>query len=172
MDKTIGGDLVLRHQKVNFLNTGTAEEPVYTRMQGFTELSRSKNPERYDRRYVDEAFQRSDVISYAEEISYNFDEYKPNTVQEVIVDITDNEKLGSDAVIDVLVVDFSAAAEAGAYPARLRSYTVLPDSEGSDENAYTYSGTLAAAGDMTVGTATYDATTKVATFTADGEESA
>lgn len=167
MDKVIGGNMKMRHQVVLFMDVGTSEAPAYTRMQGFTELSKSKNPERYDRRYVDEAYQRSDVIGYAEEISYAFDNYVPSEVQQKIVDIVDGEKLGSDTMVSLLTVDFAATPEAGKYPARQRDYTVVPDSEGGDENAYTYSGTFVAAGDIVKGTAVYDASTKVATFTAD-----
>ena len=47
-------DLVLRTGKVAFYHV--PGQSVYTRMEGFTSLSTSKNPTEYERQYVDEDF--------------------------------------------------------------------------------------------------------------------
>ena len=47
---------------VTFMNTGTDAQPVYTRMQGFTDEGTSMNSITYSRRYVDERTEREDQI--------------------------------------------------------------------------------------------------------------
>ena len=83
--------LVKRSDKIAFMNTGTEEEPVWTRMTKFTEISTSKNPTEYSRTYVDEEGETTDVTGYSEEKSYAFDQYTENPVHEKIAKITDDE---------------------------------------------------------------------------------
>jgi hypothetical protein len=49
--------------------------------------------------------------------------------------------------------------------ARLRNYSVIPDTDGDSTDAYTYSGTFHADGDIQEGTATVSADGMTATFT-------
>lgn len=162
-------DIVKRNGKVAFMDVSETSEPSYSRMTKFTSLSKSKNAKEYSRTYVDEDGEITDVTGYAEEISYKFDLYKNNPVHQKIVNITDNELVGEEALAKILVIDFSAEATEGAYPARLRTYAIVPSSEGDDENAYTYSGTFKKHTSYTKGTATISADGKTATFTAENE---
>ncbi len=135
---------VLRHEKVLFYgvpSTGTAGY-VYRRMKYFTELEHSKNPEEYERKYVDEPNKRTDVTGFSPEYSYGFDYHKGDDVIDDILKITNKELLGSLAVRPLLLVDIAAGT------ALLRDYSVIPDSEGDDENVYTYSGTFKACGEL------------------------
>ena len=85
-----------------------------------------------------------------------------------IVDITDNEKTGADALVQILQVDFTKPVGDG-YEARLRTYSVVPDAEGESTDAYTYSGAFRKNSNMTIGVATMNADNTVATFTANQE---
>ncbi len=153
--------LVKRSQKVAFMDTeGTGTS--YTRMTKFTEMSKSKNPVEYNRQYVDEESETNDIIGYSEEISYNFDQYTNNTVHKKIADITDLEKTGDDAVVDIVIVDLSGQTP---YTAYKRKYAVVPDANDGEE-AYTYSGSFKARGPLEVGTATVTEDGKTATYTA------
>ena len=76
-------ELIRRDQKKAFWGIPSEDgKPVFQRMKYFTELSGSKNPGEYNRRYVDENFQRSDVTSYSTSWSFNFDEYKITILKE------------------------------------------------------------------------------------------
>ena len=159
--------LVKRSGKVAYMNVGTTGTSSFQRMRKFTEISKSKNPTEYSRSYVDEDGEVTDVTGYSEEISYAFDLYQGNAVHEKIVDITDNEKTGDDALVKILTVDFSKAVSGGTdgYEARLRTYAVIPDTEGDSTDAYTYSGTFRKNSGFTIGTATISEDGKTATFT-------
>lgn len=133
--------LVKRSDKVSFMNVGKTAEPDFQRMRKFTDISTSKNPSEYNRQYVDEDGEDSDVVGYSEEKSYAFDQYSNNPVHEKIADITDNELTGDDAVVEILTVDRSKPVAEG-FEARLRRYAVIPDSDGDSTEAYTYSGTF------------------------------
>lgn len=143
---------------VNFMNTGTVSEPVYTRMQGFTEGGKSLNSSTYDRRYIDEKTERSTVTGYSTEIAYNFDRIVDNAIHEKLADIHDKELVGE--TVQILTVNLKNNE------ARLRNYSVIPDADGDSTDAYTYSGTFHADGDIQEGTATVSADGITATFTA------
>lgn len=160
--------LVKRSRKVAFMNVSTTAIANFLRMTKFTEISKSKNPTEYSRTYVDEDGEVTDVTGYSEEISYNFDLHVGNLVHQKIVDITDNEKTGADALVQILQVDFTKPVGDG-YEARLRTYSVVPDAEGDSTEAYTYSGAFRKNSNMTIGVATMNADNTVATFTANQE---
>lgn len=142
---------------VNFMNTGTVAEPVYTRMQGFTEGGKSLNSSTYDRRYIDEKTERSTVTGYSTEIAYNFDRIVDNAIHEKLADIHDKELVGE--TVQILTVNLKNNE------ARLRNYSVIPDADGDSTDAYTYSGNFHADGEIQEGTATVSTDGMTATFT-------
>ncbi len=154
-----------RSDKVAFIGvTGTSGKVTYHRLTNFTEFSQSKNAIEYSRQYVDEDFERSDVVGYAPSIAYQFDYDGANEGHKVIVDITNNEKTGDEALVSIIVVNTTTLGQEGAGVAWHREFTVIPDSEGDDTNAYTYSGTLKANGAVSVGDATSTDNWQTATF--------
>ena len=134
--------LVKRSDKISFMNVGTPQAPIFARMTKFTEISNSKNSIEYNRQYVDEDGEDSDVVGYSEEKGYAFDQYTGNPVHEKLVNITDNELTGDDAKVEILTVDKSDVVSDGVYGARLRTYAVIPDTDGDSTEAYTYSGSF------------------------------
>ena len=143
--------LIGRHKRVAFMNAGD----TYERMTGFTSLGNSKNPKEYSRQYVDEESERSDVVGYAESIGYAFDRHTNNVVHARLAEISDDEIVGTDAQVEILSVElFDEAATATTAPAKLRTYSVIPDADGDSTDALTYSGNLKAASTKTKGTAT------------------
>lgn len=154
-----------RHKTLAFYGIPQDNDDVsFQRMTKFTQMEQSKNPQEYNRKYVDEETQRTDVVAYAPAINYGFDKHKNIPVQDDIVKITNRELLGEDAIRQMLWVD----TETG--EATKRDYSVIPNSEGGDANVYTYSGTFKATGEAVHGTATSTDGWKTATFTP--EESA
>ena len=160
--------LVKRSGKVAYMDISTTSIANFQRMKKFTEISKSKNATEYSRTYVDEDGEVTDVTGYSEEISYAFDLYKGNLVHQKLVDITDNELTGNDALVKILQVDFSKPSGSG-YEARLRTYSVVPDAEGDSTDAYTYSGAFRKNSGFTIGVATVSQDGLTATFTATQE---
>ena len=160
--------LVKRSGKVAFMDVSTTQIPNFLRMRKFTDISKSKNPTEYSRTYVDEDGEVTDVTGYSEEISYAFDLYTGNLVHEKIVKITDDELTWDEALVKILIVDFSKPVGSG-YEARLRTYSTVPDTEGDSTDAYTYSGSFRKNSKMTKGIATLNSDNTVATFVASEE---
>ena len=159
--------LVKRSGKVAFMDVSTTTIPNFLRMRKFTEISKSKNPTEYSRTYVDDDGEVTDVTGYSEEIAYAFDLYSGNLVHEKLVKITDDELTGDEALVNILIVDFSKPIEDG-YEARQRTYSTVPDTEGDSAEAYTYSGAFRKNGKMTKGIAKLNSENTVATFTPTG----
>ena len=153
-----------RADKVNFMGlTNDAEE--FLRMTGFTDSGKSSNASTYERRSVDEKSSRKDVTGYSTEIAYGFDRYTNNKIHEKIAEIHDLEKVGETAPI--VTVDFNNKNTDGSYEAKKRIYSILPDSDGDGTDAYQYSGTFGANGDIITGRATVTSDGKKCTFVAD-----
>ena len=142
---------------VNFMKV----DDGYKRMQGFTEGGKSLNSTTYDRRYIDEKTERSTVTGYSTEIAYSFDRIVGNAIHEKIAKIHDDELVGES--VEILTVNITTKE------ARLRNYSVIPDADGDSTDAYVYSGTFHADGDITVGTAVVTTDGMTATFTANEE---
>ncbi len=149
------GELIKRSDKKMFYGIpGTGgTTATFTRMHYFTELSTSKNPVEYSRQYVDEAMERTDVTGYSPSISFNFDDYAGDAVLEDIVAIINEEKLGTDAQRDLILVDFSKKVDGGYYAVK-RTFAVIADSEGDGSEAYTYGGNFKVTGAPVTGVAT------------------
>ncbi|WP_295219832.1 cadherin-like beta sandwich domain-containing protein [Ruminococcus sp.] len=135
------GNLVMRDEKVAFYEV--PEQYAFVRMEGFTSMSTSKSATEHSRKYVDERSSRTDTVGYEESISYSFDRYDGNAVQDDIVTITDEEKVGKQATRRIIQVDMKTLSEDGTTASgRMRSYSVVPDGSGDDANVLTYSGNL------------------------------
>lgn len=150
------GNLVQRSGNLAFYNVPTGHYTTgiagtLTRMEGFTDLGRSHNPKEYSRQYVDEDFERTDIISYSTAISYAFDLYKGNSVLEDIVDITERELIGDKMKRQILTVDMTTCVGSGTGTetafGRIRQYSVIPDSSGNTKDCMTYTGNFKANGE-------------------------
>lgn len=160
--------IVGRHQRVAFMNVSTGEEAAnYQRMTGFTQMTNSKNPKEYSRQYVDRESEDTDVVGYSPAISYSFDRHTNTPVHERIAKVHDGELTGSDALVDVVIVDFFATSGAeGTYVARKRTYAIIPDADGDGTDALIYTGSLKSKSDVEEGTATVSEDGKTATYAA------
>lgn len=156
-------ELVKRADKITYLKV----EETYQRMKGFKALNTTRDPMEYERQYVDEDFERVDVVGINTAKDFEFDQIKDDAVHELLVDIIENEKIGKDAVVSLVTVDFTGGEAAGGYPAIERKFTVIADSEGDEFEAYTFTGTFRAQDKAVFGTAeTTDDKAEEVTFTA------
>ncbi len=129
-----------RCDKVAFMGV----DGKYYRMTNFTEIATSKNPKEYTRQYVDEEFERDSVVGYSPSISYSFDYDNENPVHKLLKEIIDNELVGEEAVVEIIMADIENPN--GTNNAVSRRWSVIPDSEGQSLDAYTYSGSFKACG--------------------------
>lgn len=160
--------LVKRHQRVAFMNTDTTgQAPKFERMTGFTSMTNSKNPKEYSRQYVDCESEDNDVVGYSPSISYSFDRHTNTPVHELIAKIHDGELTGSEALVEILIVDiFATNGTNGIYVARKRTYAVVPDGDGDGNEALIYSGSFKSKSGVEEGTATLSEDGKIATYIA------
>lgn len=137
-------DLVLRTGKLAFYKVPGMT--VYTRMEGFTSLSTSKSATEYERQYVDEDFKRTDITGYNSSTSYAVDRYDGNVIIDDIIGIHEGELLGQSAVRSIIQVDMETAENTGGKnwtaSARIRDYSVIPETDGDTTDCMTYSGTF------------------------------
>lgn len=154
--KLQNGDLVMRDEKRAFYEI--PGKSAFMLMEGFSSLSTSKSATEHNPKYVDERSSRTFVVGYEESSSYTFDRYDGNEVQDDIVSITDEEKIGKEATRRIIQVDMKTLNARGTQATgRMRSYSVVPDSDGDDANVLTYSGTFKSNGDWeTVTVTSYD----------------
>jgi hypothetical protein len=144
-----------RHEIVAFLGIKSGDTVVYKRMRDFEEMSTSRNAEKYEPKYVDEKNKRSMVTGYATSTSYKFDYDPENEVHEVIRDITINEKINTDAIVEIVTVNLAKPASEGGsdFEASRRKVSVVPNTDGDDANVMKYSGSFDACGELEKGTA-------------------
>lgn len=155
--------LVARSQKVAYMDVGTESVPDFQRMKGFTSLPIAKNPKEYNRQYVDEPFERADLVGHNVQRDFAFDQIKDNAVHALLVDIIDGEKVLEDAQVTILQVDISGGTSP--YPATQRLFTVIPGTEGDNLDAYTYGGSFKSAGAAIEGTVVLSLNDTKAVFT-------
>lgn len=156
--------LVGRHKRLAFMDVA-GDGTTYTRMTGFTSLSEGKEAKEYNRQYVDEATERTDVVGYATGVDFEYDRYTNDPVCEKLSNIADDEIVGTDAQVNIVSVDIFADDGKGNCPARLRTYSVIPDTSGDGTDALIYSGTLKAASEITKGYCTTTDKWQTCTFT-------
>ena len=163
-----------RSEKLAFLEViGTDSTSTFERLEGFTTLTFNANASEYDRRYVDEDTNRTDVTGYSESINYNFDQYIGQKALEEIVKITEKEYTGTDAARRIIVVDTSdlqsesttgtTTYSAGAY---VRYYAIVPSSNGDTTDCMTYSGDFKSRGEKKMCNVSMDADLQTATIRA------
>ena len=146
--------IVNRAQRRHYMNTGTAEAPVWTLIgEGFTEFTESKNAVSYQRRYIHESVKRTDVTGYAPVVDYEFEVYTGNAVMAKLRDIADHERTGSDAWVEICTADlFDETEVSGVCRASVRTYSVIPAESGEGTDTLLYTGTLRAVSQPVSGT--------------------
>lgn len=154
--------LVTRNKKISFYKVGEK----FIRMTGFTAMSKSANPKEYARQYVDETGEITDVTGYSPSIEYTFDQYTNNEVHKDIIEITEDEKTGSAAVREIVIVDMTSPVgeNNNEFEARKRLFAIIPGTDGDNADTYSYTGTLKSKSSSIKGIATLDAEGASVTF--------
>ncbi|MBR4173031.1 MAG: hypothetical protein IKR46_01510 [Clostridia bacterium] len=159
--------MIKRSEKLAFMQVTEGASAVYRRMTGFTELSVSKNPKEYSRKYIDESAERSAVVGYSPSISYKMDYEPENSVHSEFAAIADRELVGEDAVRNIVIVDLTTEDNSGVCSAVKRAFSIIPTTEGDDSETYTLSGNMKASGEIVFGKAETEDGWQTLSFTED-----
>lgn len=154
MPATATNELVLRYQWESYMKCGSGGEGEFQLIgEGFTSFPEAKNPKEYTRKYVNYKTEKTDVIGYSPSISYSCDVITNEPVINEIVEITDNELLGTATHREIVSVNCWEETEtAGEYKAFKRTYAIIPDGKGDGTDAMIYTGTMKAVSDVVIGT--------------------
>ena len=104
---------------------------------------------------MDESFETTDVVGISISQDFEFDQILDSMPHKHLISIIDSEKLGADAIVNIVQVDFTQPTdEEGEYKAVKRPFAIVPEASGEGTEAYTYSGTFKVAGASIMGSAT------------------
>lgn len=96
--------MVKKHLIGLFLNTGTKEAPVWTRIKKSTELTISMNPETEEFDYIADESPTTELMKYNPSIDQDLTMFREEADYKMIWPYFYEMKVGSDAHIDCLVV--------------------------------------------------------------------
>ena len=157
--------IAMRPQVVPFMNTGTAEAPIWTQCgKGWKKFSENPNAQTEAVQYINMASETTDTVSYAPQYSFECDlMYTESTIKK-IYDVAKDRKIGSEAVLDFVIVDMfdESKTTPGSYTAHREALAVAVTSLDGTKKM-TMSGNLNGQGDGVKGL--FDKETS--TFTAD-----
>jgi len=158
---------ITRNLIADYLNTGTAETPVYSLMgTGFNTLNENPNAQTEEKTYVCDSSSTSTVKSYKTQFPFDTDFIKDELAIDALVAVGRNHLTGSAAEKEYIRVDLydETVADSKIYKARKFKVSVEVSSiSGAGGETITVTGNLNAVGDPVQGT--FDVATK--TFTAD-----
>ena len=120
--------------------------------EGFTDFTENKNPKEYSRQYIHESAERTDLVGFAPSVTYAFDVFDADAVQEVLMEIMLSEAVGDAAAVTVVTAFLHKPCDGDRVEAIRREYTVCPAKLGAGTEALICSGTLKARGDACKGT--------------------
>lgn len=151
-DNTATNELVLRCQWEAYMECGSGTTAAFNLIgEGFTSFPEAKNPKEYTRKYINYKTDKSDVIGYAPSIEYSCDCISGDPVVQEIINIHDNELLGTATHRRVVSVNRWEEKD-GACPAFMRTFAIIPGNKGEGTDALVYTGTMKAASDIVKGT--------------------
>ncbi len=127
---------VKRHEFASFLNTGTKDEPVWSRMgKGITSQTIAYNPATTTETYIDEESATTSLDSYAVSIATPQTAYAGEPVFDFVDNLRQMRATGSDCEAELLLVYLYDSTEDGKYKAERNNVIVQIDDFGGDGGA-------------------------------------
>ena len=165
MSETVS-KIAKRSQVHVYMNTGTSEAPVWTRLgKGWKKFTENPNAQTESTLYICDDSSTTDVTSYEPNYAFECDLMHTNEAIKRIYDIAKGRKTGADAVVDIVTVDAFEATDNNKSCTAYRENLSVQVSSIDGEKKMSMSGNLNGQGDGVKGK--FDLTTK--TFTADSE---
>lgn len=111
-----------------YMNMAASSEadPIWTQCgDGWTKFSENPNAQTESVQYINQASETTDTTSYSPQYSFECDLMHTEPSVKKVYDICKDRKTGSDAVVDVLIVDtFEAGTSEGSFVARREKLAV------------------------------------------------
>ena len=102
-----------------YMNMAASAEadPIWTRCgDGWTKFSENPNAQTESVQYINQASETTDTTSYSPQYSFECDLMHTEPTVKNVYDICKDRKTGSDAIVDVLIVDaFEAGTAEGSF---------------------------------------------------------
>lgn len=155
-----------RSQVHVYMNTGTAESPVWTRLgKGWKKFTENPNAQTESTLYICDDSSTTDVTSYEPNYAFECDLMHTNEAIKRIYDIAKGRKTGPECVVDIVTVDAFEETEENKVCTAYREDLSVQVTSIDGEKKMSMSGNLNGQGDGIKGK--FDLSTK--TFTADSE---
>lgn len=158
---------ILRWAIADYMNTGTFETPTWSLMGlGFTQLDENPNPKVDEKAYINDKASTKNITGYGATFPFTADVYSDQATIAKLEDIGENQKTGSDAIVEYLRTKFlvNEFGEPLTETVNARKFNVAVEVSGitgAGTEALQIAGNLHQRGDMVPGT--FDLTDK--TFT-------
>ena len=111
-----------------YMNMAASAEadPIWTRCgDGWTKFSENPNAQTESVQYINQASETTDTTSYSPQYSFECDLMHTEPTVKKVYDICKDRKTGSDAIVDVLIVDaFEAGTAESSFVARREKLAV------------------------------------------------
>lgn len=118
--------IAMRPEIIPYMNLGTAETPEWTQCgEGWKKFSENPNAQTESVQYINMASETTDTVSYSPQYSFECDLMYTDPTIKKVYDIAKDRKTGSEAVVDMLIVDkFDESETTGSYTARREKLAV------------------------------------------------
>lgn len=144
-----------RRMVANYMNlqTSGAEEKWEFMGTGFKDLNENPGAQTSSRRYINDKSSTKSINGYEWQSAFNADLIESEKVIKEITDIAKNQKLGSDAEREYLMVDLDAknSASETSFDARKIKVAIEVNQFGDDNGDMTCEGNLLGVGDIVPG---------------------
>ena len=138
-------EVVQRYQEALYINIAPkASAPTWALFgTGATKADESFDAQTSDKRYINQVSTSQNVTGYVYSVEYEYDQIPSQKAIKFIDSVAKKEKVGSDAITDLVIVSMNLKKEAEkGYPARKRAVAISPDSNSDSDGSMTGSGSL------------------------------
>lgn len=146
-------EVVQRYQEALYINIRPkSNAPVWALFgTGATKADESFDAQTSDKRYINQVSSSQNVTGYAYSVEYEYDQIPSQRAIKFIDSVAKKEKVGANAVTDLVIVSMNLAKSTDGYPSRKRRVAISPDSNADNDGTMTGSGSLLGRTDWTYG---------------------
>lgn len=137
-------EVVQRYQEALYINiTPKAPTQVWELFgTGATKADESFDAQTSDKRYINQVSTSQNVTGYVYSVEYEYDQIPSQKAIKFIDSVAKKEKVGSNAITDLVIVSMNLVKGEAGYPARFRKVAISPDSNADNDGTMTGSGSL------------------------------
>lgn len=140
-------EMIMRPEWEAYMKTEIHEPGIHLIGEGFSSFSESKNPKEYNRQYINQYTETTDIVGYSPSIAYTVDGHTAEPAVCEVMAIADRELRKNDARRIVYTVNTWDKDTSGYCTAWERTFAIIPDGKGDGNDALIYTGTFKAVSD-------------------------